>query len=784
MAPQELRRTMAGRSHLAIAALALALGSFLSTSRADDPKPDPARKPADYALPGEDPPAAFVPKTPRTVAEQKKLEATRLYVEARALEDQRQFTRAVLTLEKALEEDPESVSVLRRLSLLCGATGKIERSIEYGRRAVAADPGDAATIARIVEHYRRREPAKAEPFLKEVLANPKLNKGSSEALVLEFELAQLYEGTGQFDKAADALAKVVEAIDTKAGNRLSPADQRRILGDEEAAAYVKFGGLFLKANRRDLALRCFRRAEVYDDTSPQIPLMISVVLLEGDKPAEALEQVERAIKRQHQGREAFDVLAQILKKLGRQAEVVPRTEAAAKAEPKNIPLQYALADRYREAGQVDKADDLIKTLIEVQPDLKGFGALYASLLKDKKTEELLRLLTKVAERLRRDDAVDPQIAALVADPAYADKVIDAGLAMLTSDPPRLDRPGWVVLVKIATRAKKTDKLVNLYRWAVKEFPSPQASRELIDALTKQKQYDAAEAEFEAMMARFPEERNPLTMLFLAQVRINAHREDAAIATLRDILKQIPNDPDATRLLAFALGQKGKIDEAVALLRDALKNDPTNVDLMRMVAGVYQQAGKNDEQIAYLKSVVEKYPNNDEVVKFARSFLSIAYTNAGDYAKGEAELEVLFAKTPDDPGVNNDLGYLYAEQGKKLEQAESMIRKAVADEPENAAYLDSLGWVLFKRGKAKEAVEPLQKAIEHLEGREDATIPEHLGDVYFEIKDRAKAKESWEKAEKVAAGMTPPDKRLPEIRKKLESLKKLETGPQPASGANP
>jgi predicted Zn-dependent protease len=238
------------------------------------------------------------------------------------------------------------------------------------------------------------------------------------------------------------------------------------------------------------------------------------------------------------------------------------------------------------------------------------------------------------------------------------------------------------------------------------------------------------------------------------------------------------------LLAFALGQKGKIDEAVALLRDALKNDPTNVDLMRMVAGVYQQAGKNDEQIAYLKSVVEKYPNNDEVVKFARSFLSIAYTNAGDYAKGEAELEVLFAKTPDDPGVNNDLGYLYAEQGKKLEQAESMIRKAVADEPENAAYLDSLGWVLFKRGKAKEAVEPLQKAIEHLEGREDATIPEHLGDVYFEIKDRAKAKESWEKAEKVAAGMTPPDKRLPEIRKKLESLKKLETGPQPASGANP
>ena len=189
-------------------------------------------------------------------------------------------------------------------------------------------------------------------------------------------------------------------------------------------------------------------------------------------------------------------------------------------------------------------------------------------------------------------------------------------------------------------------------------------------------------------------------------------------------------------------------------------------------------------IDYLKAVVEKFPNNEEVVKLARSNLSIAYTNLGDYAKGEAELEILFAKNPDDPGVNNDLGYLYAEQGKNLEKAEAMIRKAVADEPENSAYLDSLGWVLFKRGKAKEAIEPLKKAIENLEGRDDATIPEHLGDVYFEIKDRAKAKEPWEKAEKVAAGMTPPDKRLPEIRKKLESLKKLESRPSSASGANP
>ena len=86
---------------------------------------------------------------------------------------------------------------------------------------------------------------------------------------------------------------------------------------------------------------------------------------------------------------------------------------------------------------------------------------------------------------------------------------------------------------------------------------------------------------------------------------------------------------------------------------------------------------------------------------------------GDYAKGEAELEILLQRNPDEAGPNNDLGYLYAEQGKNLEKAEAMIRKALQEEPENSAYLDSLGWVLFKRGKVKEALETLKKAAERM-----------------------------------------------------------------------
>ena len=97
------------------------------------------------------------------------------------------------------------------------------------------------------------------------------------------------------------------------------------------------------------------------------------------------------------------------------------------------------------------------------------------------------------------------------------------------------------------------------------------------------------------------------------------------------------------------------------------------------------------------------------MSYVRQNLSVVYVNKGDYAKGEAQLELLLERNPDDPGPNNDLGYLYAEQGKNLDKAETMIRKALQEEPESFSYLDSLGWVLFKRGKLKEALEPMQES---------------------------------------------------------------------------
>ena len=126
------------------------------------------------------------------------------------------------------------------------------------------------------------------------------------------------------------------------------------------------------------------------------------------------------------------------------------------------------------------------------------------------------------------------------------------------------------------------------------------------------------------------------------------------------------------------------------------------------AWIYYHANQWDKAIPLFEQVIKRFPTETSIVRRCQFSLSNIYVEQGDLRKGEAVLEKVFAEDPENPSVNNDLGYLYADQGKKLKQAEQMIRKALKAEPKNSAYQDSMGWVLFKIGKLDEALEQLEQ----------------------------------------------------------------------------
>ena len=165
-----------------------------------------------------------------------------------------------------------------------------------------------------------------------------------------------------------------------------------------------------------------------------------------------------------------------------------------------------------------------------------------------------------------------------------------------------------------------------------------------------------------------------------------------------------------------------------------------------------QAGKHDAAAAECLSLLKEY-NTAGDVREIRMVLSMVYSTAHKGAESEKQLKLVLEADPDDATANNDLGYQWADANKNLDEAERMIRKAldldhkqrttgaalVLDgDQDNASYVDSLGWVLFRKGKLAEARRELERAVSLQDGSESPEVWDHLGDVYFRSEMSAKA----------------------------------------------
>jgi tetratricopeptide (TPR) repeat protein len=738
---------------LGVALLASLAQVAKGQDRADDARQAAKKLPnLDALLDGV--PEVFEPLNPRSAEARAELAGLELFTEARTLEARHLLREATKQLVLALERNPDQVPVLRRLVRLSLATGQTERAINYGRRVITLDPGDTATLSLLVALYidRRNDPLAAERLLREVLENPKLGEHSASALVAHRHLGDIYyELLDKPTLAADSYALVVEGCDRPEFVTFTDVDQKRILRDEEADSYLRFGESLRAAGRLDLALRSLKRGLTYDSKHASIPVKIAETELALGKATEALATLEAHLARQPQGREPYELLGQILKALNRSGEFLPRLEAAVKRDAQNLSLQFSLVDQLRAAGRAGEADGLLRSLLDRQSDPRIYGMLTATLIKDRKPRELLHLFRQAMSKSGALESVVPHIDAIAADRSFCEQVLEVGAELVRDEPSILTPEMRSLFALLADKSQSRGPIVKIDRLALQRDRSDENYKILWFDLYKAREYGEA-----------------------AQ-------------TLQELFRERPNARDSRMLVAYAasLVEDGQLDSALDAAREALRLDENDVEARFIIGMGLNRQGKDEEAIAAYRDLIERFPQLEDVERRARASLSALYVEKRDFEKGEAELETLLAKDVDDPGINNDLGYLYAEEGKNLEKAEGMIRKALEmneDPRSTGSFLDSLGWVLFKRGKAEEAVEPLLKASENPDV--NSTIFDHLGDVYFQLQRYEEAEKAWKRAETIARKAKPADKRLQPIRQKLEELKALQASGLPARPGDP
>ena len=171
----------------------------------------------------------------------------------------------------------------------------------------------------------------------------------------------------------------------------------------------------------------------------------------------------------------------------------------------------------------------------------------------------------------------------------------------------------------------------------------------------------------------------------------------------------------------------------------------------------------------------------------RATLSQVYQAMGKNDESEQQLRLVLEADPNDATANNDLGYVMADRNKNLDEAERLVRKAIEldrqqssggktaslrkDIVDNAAYVDSLGWVLFRQGKIAEARKELEKASKLEGGDDDPVVWDHLGDVYQRSKQADKAMTCWKKALTLydAGARRKGDPRYKEIQEKIRMV---------------
>ncbi len=294
----------------------------------------------------------------------------------------------------------------------------------------------------------------------------------------------------------------------------------------------------------------------------------------------------------------------------------------------------------------------------------------------------------------------------------------------------------------------------------------QYARKLID----DQRYSDARDQFAIIVEQYPDDYDMLYSLALLSMEINLFSE--ARQYFEIMVENAQRLDDAHYYLGFISVQENKNDEAIKhffnvngggnflqaqrsltelmiragryrevrsrLQNVRFRNPDYNIALLSMEANVLMDEGQMDEAGRVLNNAVGAFPNNIQLL-FLRSVYS---QEINDLALMEEDLRRIIQLNPNNPVAYNSLGYTLADRTDRFNEAYELIKRAFELAPNDAAIIDSLGWVQYRLGMYEEAIENLDRAYELFPDHEVAA---HLGEVLWVTGERTQARSIWRKA---------------------------------------
>jgi tetratricopeptide (TPR) repeat protein len=503
------------------------------------------------------------------------------------------------------------------------------------------------------------------------------------------------------------------------------------------------------------ALAAYQRVLNFDPGLSELALRVAALLSRQEDYPRAIDVLKDAMKARPKEPGPYLHLAFIYAKYLRKTDqAVKYANQAIALDPLNFEAYQRLYEIEAAAGQPQKALAALDRAASVKSADASFwirlGKLYATIIfkseTEPKPEEIKRVngfFEKAVANAGEDSAALKEIADYYAASQQIQEAIPLYLRVLELQPDDVNAREKLATGFVLTNQR--EKAIAMLEEIIRKQPAKYQPYELLAQLSDEagraferaNQPDQAKAQFVKAAANYEQTLliNPSranTYLRLAELLIVPLKDsERAIKVLAEARQRFPGVPEFSYFLGIAQREAKHPQQAIVTFEEAV----------------------NEAQVA-----------NDEVLN-ARFYFD--YGAAADQAGLYDKAADLFRKSISlDPGNSaeayNYVAFMWAEHNMHLDEAEDMVGRALQFDPNNGAYLDTLGWIHYRRGKFEDALNELLRASQNLT-RPDAIVLEHIGDAYAKLNRMPQALDFWQKA----IGLSPENKLLAE---KIEKTK--------------
>jgi tetratricopeptide (TPR) repeat protein len=742
----------------------------------------------------EEPAEPLVPRFARTEADEDRLHAAAHFAQGRLWLQRGRSEWALRHYQRAWRYCPARVEWLTEIVQLAGQQELYAEAVRYALLAAERNPESpqfATHLAAILSEQGQTE--RALRLLERASQRHGPEPPDFDYLAMQVELGRLAHLLSQDQPAAAALLPVFHALNEPTSG-LSEEERSQLLSHAELL-YQLMGACFLRVGKIAEARAAYRLAQAAQPNRPLWELhQAEIAVAEGqldvafDLLQSCLESASSSL-----GEKPYQLLEQILLRqlsdaAAAQQRLLRELQRLRAEQPTNRPLALFLAAQLRRHGEASQALGMYEQLFIEQPSLEVLQGWFDTGFETGQPEPMRVALASMLELAGTLEGMDAQLARLIQHPARLRQLFANAQRLLpqpvdaagspdtansarkpgqnddgasASAKPSLTKSSTVPATADPSRANAEDAELSS-SW--KPSRSAQLAVASIVALEAE-QFALAEILMQGTLT-VADQPSDLTVLHaLAKRWLTSRQPDRAVPLLERVIER-EREPKRRFVLwlqlATAQARAGRTADALAAVNFASQLQPQSPRWLARQAWIHYHDRNLTAAETVYRQLLQQFDGpeskaaedrpadaaeNDEdvrdLVREAKTMLANLYVATQRPKAAESCLEEVLDEFPEDPGANNDLGYLWVDQRRHLERALNMIELAVKAEPDNPAYRDSLGWAHYQLGRYPQAVEQLEVACEREPN--DGVLLDHLGDAYWKNGQQDQARAAWTRA---------------------------------------